>query len=370
MPSCSRTSPCAAAPRSLAGRSVVNMDLVFEIGTEELPASFQKPALEWMAAEINKALDDARLNGEGEAQRANISTFATPRRLVLIVTAIAQRAPDIRKKLSGPPAKQAKQDGKRTKAAEGFARKAGVPLEALQIEGRRVVVEQHLSGQAAAAALPPILEQIVRGIPFRKSMRWDALETDAFARPVHWIAATLDGKPLEVKFADVSSAPKTRGHRFAAPDEFPLPSARDYVNALRKAHVLADWAERSQRIAQEAARAAHEAGGVPRPDPELLETVTGLVEEPFGIAGYFAKEFLQLPPEGLVSEMRGHQKYFAVQDEKGELLPAFVAVSNTKGRDPAVSRRGDGRVLRPRLSDGKVLFRAERKVPPRSGLEH
>src|SRR5437870_860384 len=121
------------------------MDLVFEIGTEELPASFQRPALEWMAA---------------------------------------------------------------------------------------------------ADALPPILEQIVRGIPFRKSMRWDALETDAFARPVHWIAATLDGKPLELKFADVSSAPKTRGHRFAAPDEFPLPSARDYVNALRKAHVLADWAER------------------------------------------------------------------------------------------------------------------------------
>src|SRR5438445_567333 len=240
MPSCSRTSPCAAAPRSLAGRSVVDMDLVFEIGTEELPASFQKPALEWMAAEINKALGDARLNGEGEAQRANISTFATPRRLALIVTAIARRAPDIRKKLSGPPAKQAKQDGKWTKAAEGVARKAGVPLEA---------------------------------------------------------------------------------------------------------------------------------GGVPRPDPELLETVTGLVEEPFGVAGYFEKEFLQLPQEVLVSEMRGHQKYFAVQNEKGELLPAFVAISNTKVRDPAVSRRGYERVLRARLSDGKFFFDEDRKVPLRSRLE-
>src|SRR5439155_1543668 len=133
------------------------------------------------------------------------------------------------KKLSGPPAKQAKQDGKWTKAAEGFARKAGVPLEALQIEGDRVVVEQHVGGHASLEALPPILERIIRGIPFRKSMRWDSLETDAFARPVHWIAATLDGKPLEVKFADVSSAPKTRGHRFAAPGEFPLPSARDYT---------------------------------------------------------------------------------------------------------------------------------------------
>src|SRR2546430_14535078 len=131
MPSCSRTSPCAAAPRSLAGRSVGDMDLVFEIGTEELPASFQRPALEWMAAAINKALDDARLNGEGEAQRANISTFATPRRLALIVTAIAQRAPDIRKKLSGPPAKQAKQAATWPTPSEGLAGKAGFPLERL-----------------------------------------------------------------------------------------------------------------------------------------------------------------------------------------------------------------------------------------------
>src|SRR5437762_12148851 len=135
------------------------VDLVFEIGTEELPASFQKPALEWMAAEINKALDDARLNGEGEAQRANISTFATPRRLALIVTAIAQRAPDIRKKLSGPPAKQAKQDGKWTKAAEGFAGKAVVPLEARQVGGDRVGVEQQVGGRASLGARPAILER-------------------------------------------------------------------------------------------------------------------------------------------------------------------------------------------------------------------
>src|SRR6059058_3597814 len=345
------------------------MDLVFEIGTEELPASFQKPALEWMAAEINKALDDARLNGEGEGQRANIATFATPRRLAMIVTAIAEKAPDVRKKLSGPPAKQALQDGKWTKAAEGFARKAGVAVEALKIEGDRVIVEQQIRGQAAAEALPRILEQIVRGIPFRKSMRWDSLDADSFARPVHWIAAALDGKPLTVKFADVESAPKTRGHRFAAPQEFPLPSARDYVSALRQAHVLADWAERSQRIAAAVARAAREAGGVPRPDPELLETVTGLVEESFAVAGYFEKEFLQLPPEVLVSEMRGHQKYFAVQNEKGDLLPSFVAVSNTKVRDPNVSRRGYERVLRARLSDGKFFFDEDRKVPLRSRVE-
>ncbi|MGZ6124582.1 MAG: glycine--tRNA ligase subunit beta, partial [Myxococcales bacterium] len=259
------------------------MDLVFEIGSEELPASFQKPALEWMAAELNKLLDDNRLNGEGEGERASISTYATPRRLALIVSAIARKAPDVRKKLAGPPAKQAMQGGKWTKAAEGFARKAGVSVEALKLEGDRLVVDQLIHGQTAAEALPRILKHLVRGIPFRKSMRWDALEGDAFARPVHWIAATLDGKPLPVEFADVTSAPRTRGHRFAAPAEFPLPSAKDYLAALRKAHVLADWAERSRRISEEVARAAGEAGGVPRPDPDLLETVTGLVEEPFAV---------------------------------------------------------------------------------------
>src|SRR6266853_1261908 len=138
------------------------MDLLFEIGCEELPAGFQKPALEWMAAEMNRSLDDARLNGEGEAERANIQEYATPRRLTLVVTAIAERAPDVRRTLQGPPAK----------------------------------------------------------------------------------AAFLDGKPLAVQFADVKSGTATRGHRFHAPREFQAPPARRYVEALREAHVITDWAER------------------------------------------------------------------------------------------------------------------------------
>ena len=345
------------------------MNLVLEIGCEELPASFQLPALAYLAAELNQGLDEARLNGDGQGQRATIATYATPRRLALVATAIASKAPDVRKKLSGPPLKQAQADGKWTKAAEGFAKKAGVALEALKIEGDRVVVEQELSGQTAAEALPPLLEKMIRSIPFRKSMRWDSLETDAFARPVHWIAAALDGKPLALAFADVRSGTQTRGHRFHAPAAFDLPAAPDYLNALRKAHVLVDWAERKARVAEEVARAAREAGGVPRPDDELLETVTGLVEEPWAVSGSFDKEFLQLPPEVLVSEMRGHQKYFAVQDEKGALLPAFVAVSNTKVRDPAMSRKGYERVLRARLSDGKFFFDEDRKVPLASRVE-
>lgn len=339
------------------------MDLVFEIGCEELPAGSLKPALDWMAAEMNRALDDGRLNGEGEGQRANIAGYATPRRLALVVTAIAERSPDVNKTVQGPPAKAAFQDGKPTKAAEGFARKLGVPVSALRVEGDRVVVEQQIRGQSAAEALPGILERIIRGIPFKKSMRWDSLDKDAFARPVHWIAAVLDGKPLALSFADVKSGATTRGHRFAAPKEFPVPPAKKYLTDLRAAHVLADWAERKQRIWQEVQRAASEAGGEPLPDDDLLETVTGLVEEPFGVGGHFDRSFLELPPEVLISEMRGHQKYFSVREAKTQrLLPAFVAVSNTRVKDPAVSRRGYERVLRARLSDGKFFFDEDRKV--------
>jgi glycyl-tRNA synthetase beta chain len=339
------------------------MDLLFEIGTEELPAGFQKPALEWMAAELNRGLDDARLNGEGEAERANILEYATPRRLALVATAIAEKAPDVRRTLQGPPAKAAFQDGKPTKAAEGFAKKAGVAVSDLRVEGDRVVVEQQIKGQTAAEALPPLLERIVRGIPFKKSMRWDSLEGDAFARPVHWIVALLDGKLLPVRFADVKSGTVTRGHRFHAPREIALSSPRRYVEMLREAHVIVDWAERKKRIEEEVRRAAQEADGEPLPDDDLLDTVTGLVEEPYAVRGSFDPSFLELPQEVLVSEMRGHQKYFAVRDPgTKKIVPAFVAVSNTKVRDPAVSRRGYERVLRARLSDGKFFFDEDRKT--------
>ena len=346
------------------------MDLVFEIGCEELPSGFLKPALDWLTAELNKSLDDARLNGEGEGQRAAIAAYATPRRLALLVTGIPAQAPDVRKRLSGPPVKAAfGPDGKPTKAGEGFAKKAGVAVSELKVEGDRVVVDQELKGERAGDALPKICEKLVRGIPFRKSMRWGD-GADAFARPVHWIAAVLDGKPLALAFAGVQGGTTTRGHRFHAPGEIQLPKAADYIETMRRAHVLADWAERRARILEEVQRAAKDAGGEALPDDDLLETVTGLVEEPTAVAGSFEPSFLELPPEVLISEMRGHQKYFAVRDpQTKKLLPAFVAVSNTRVRDPAVSRRGYERVLRSRLSDGKFFFDEDRKVPLQSRVE-
>jgi len=328
------------------------MDLVFEIGCEELPASFQQPAVQFMAAEIARSFAGAQ-----------VRTYATPRRLAVVATGLPQGSKDETREVVGPPA------GAPEKAREGFARKSGVPVGALQEKNGRLVATVLTRGVATAEVLPALLEKLIRSIPFRKSMRWDALEADPFARPVHWLAAALDGAPLTVKFADVVSAPKIRGHRFHAPEEFVLPAAGSYLDELREAHVLADWDERKQRVAEEVKRAAGEAGGAPRPDEELLETVTGLVEMPFAVHGSFDRAFLELPPEVLVSEMRGHQKYFAVQDANGALLPAFVAVSNTRVKDPAVSRKGYERVLRARLSDARFFFDEDRKVRLRSRVE-
>ena len=325
------------------------MNLVFEIGAEELPASSQRMAVDYMSAQIKLAYP-----------AASIQTFATPRRLAVIATGLPEGSKDETKEVAGPPANAPE------KAREGFAKKSGVPVSALQEKNGRLVATVVTKGEATADKLPKLLEAIIRGIPFRKKMHWGALETDPFARPVHWVVATLDGKVIPVSFADVTSSDKTRGHRFHSSGTF---AVKSYLETLREQHVLADWDERKKRVAEEVAKAAREAGGMPRPDDDLLETVTGLVEEPSAVHGTFDQAFLELPPEVLVSEMRGHQKYFAVQTNDGKLLPAFVAVSNTKVRDPAVSRKGYERVLRARLSDGKFFFDEDRKQPLRSRVE-
>ncbi|MGZ6143471.1 MAG: glycine--tRNA ligase subunit beta [Myxococcales bacterium] len=323
------------------------MDLILEIGCEELPASFQLDAVEYLIAGIKERFPEAQFPRE---------RYATPRRLAVIATGLSEGSKDSTREVTGPPANAPE------KAREGFARKSGVPVSALREQNGRLVATVVTRGVATAEVLPKLLESLIRSIPFRKSMRWDALETDPFARPVHWIVATLDGVLLPVSFADVESGTESRGHRFHHPGAVRF-TARDYVEALREAHVLVDWEKRKARIKDEVARAAGEAGGVPRPDDDLYETVTGLVEEPSAVAGYFDEDFLELPPEVLVSEMRGHQKYFAVQDAQGKLLPAFVAVSNTRVKDPKVSRKGYERVLRARLSDGKFFFDEDLKTP-------
>ena len=335
-------------------------ELLFEIGTEELPAGEVEPAVEQLRTLVLSGLDGARL-GHGAAR-----TFATPRRLTVLVEAVAERSPDATRQALGPSAKAAfAPDGSHTKAASRFAEAQGVAVAALRRvqtpKGEYLAVEVTEPGRPASALLPAVLGAAVHGIEFKKRMRWGDVE-QGFARPVQWLLAIHGQEVVPVVFADVKSGRMTFGHRFLSPGPHPVAHPRDYPGLLERAQVLADVGTRRERIRSEATQAARRAGGRIREDPALLDQVTELVEWPTALLGSFEERHLDLPPEVLVQEMTSHQRYFPVLAPDGRLLPRFVAISNTPVRDPALSVRGYERVLRSRLSDGRFFFDEDRKV--------
>jgi glycyl-tRNA synthetase beta chain len=337
-------------------------DLLFEIGAEEIPAGFVPAAIEQLERDLAKALDDARLlHGE-------VKAVGTPRRLAVWARDVAPRQADARTEAFGPPVAQAfDAEGKPTQAALGFARSQGVDVSALvraqTPKGERVAVTKVEKGRKAEQVLPALLEKLLLGLRFRKSMRsrWDDV---TFARPVRWLLALYGGRPLKVRFGEVVSGKATYGHRFKAPKAIALKGTpEDYVAKLRKAFVVVDPAERRALVEKEAARAAKAAGGKVLDNPGLVDEVTFLVELPTGIAGEFEKQNLDLPREVVISEMRSHQRYFAVVDGAGNLKNRFVAVAGTPVKDPKVARRGYERVLRSRLADARFFFEEDRKKP-------
>ena len=335
-------------------------ELLFEIGTEEIPAGFAPAALQQLAQDLSKALDDARL-AHGE-----VRAVGTPRRLAVWAREVAPRQGDAISQALGPPVAQAFDPaGNPTPAAAGFARSQGVEVAALERvetpKGLRLAVTKVEKGRKAEQVVPAILERLVSGLRFRKVMRSRAEEV-TFARPVRWMVALLGGRLVPVQFGEVRSGKSTFGHRFLSPRPIPLTGKpEEYVARLRKAHVLVDPDERRAAVEKELSRAAGKSGGSLRPDEPLVEQVTWLVEHPTGIAGSFEKSNLELPPEVVISEMRNHQRYFAVVDGKGRLQNRFVAVSGTPVRDPAVARHGYERVLRARLADARFFFEEDRK---------
>ena len=335
-------------------------DLLFEIGTEEIPASFVPPALRQLEEDLARALDDARL------EHGEVRAVGTPRRLTVWARGLAARQPDARTQALGPAVQAAfGPDGTPTQAALGFARSQGVdPSALLRVatpKGERVAAEKVEKGRRTDAVLPALLEGLLPRIRFRKAMRWGD-ETVTFARPVRWIVALLGGKRIPVRYGDVVSGTASRGHRFMAPKPIALRGTpEDYLARLRRAFVLVDPAERRGEMERQLAAAARRAGGTVRPDPDLLEQVTYLVEHPTAIAGSFEASNLALPPEVVISEMRNHQRYFAVLGRDGKLTNRFVAVSGTPVKDPKVSRHGYERVLRARLADARFFFDEDRK---------
>ena len=336
--------------------------LLFEIGTEEIPAGYIQPALMYMEQAIQKRFRDLGL-GFGQ-----VISAGTPRRLTLAVNDLEGRQSDTRKQHIGPAVKNAFDDnGKPTRAAEGFARSKGLTVDELQIietpKGKYLMALEELKGQATSKLLPEILSDLLRSIPFPKSMHWAGFDLH-FARPIQWLVALYDRQVLDLKINNISAGDKTFGHRFMSPEAVPVKEFDDYSSNLEKKFVIVDPQKRRAVLVDEVRKAVAEKfgqQGVPVLDDNLLDTVTNLVEIPWGVCGSFDKKFLDLPDEALITSMREHQKYFPVVDENGNLMPAFVAVNNTCIKDKELAVSGHERVLRARLEDGLFFFNEDKK---------
>lgn len=333
-------------------------ELIFEIGTEEIPAGYITPAIEQLKKNLAAMLTDLCLSWEG------IHAMATPRRLAVFIEKLGDHQPDRREEVLGPPKKAGfAADGAPTKAAIGFAKSRGVSVEDITIaqtpKGEYLMVAVEEKGRRTQDLLAGLLPDLIKSISFPKSMRWGSGQTQ-FARPLQWLLALYGGELIPFQVDSLSSGKTTRGHRFMSPGACAVTSSSHYQELLRENHVLVDPEQRKTAVREEIARAAAEAGGRILPDEELVETVSNLVEKPFAVCGSFDKHFLELPREVLITSMREHQKYFAITDSQEKLLPSFVAVNNTCVKDRKMAAEGHQRVIRARLEDALFFFKADR----------
>jgi glycyl-tRNA synthetase beta chain len=286
----------------------------------------------------------------------------------VLVRGLAAQQPDQQLKRRGPPVNAAfDAEGKPTRAALAFAESCGVAPEALtrarEGKGEFLFHEGLKRGAATPALLPAIVQASLDALPIPKRMRWGSSDAE-FVRPVHWLVMLFGGEVVPARILDTDSGNATRGHRFHAPGALPLAAPADYAATLReRGHVLADFAERRERIHSQVLARAAALGGRAVAGDALLDEVTALVEWPVAVEGRFEERFLKLPREVLVSTLQEHQRYFAVEDANGALTPWFITVANIESRDPQKVREGNERVVRPRLSDAAFFFDQDRKRP-------
>lgn len=338
-------------------------ELLFEIGTEEIPAGYIEPALCFMAASVGKRFAELGL------KHGLIRTAGTPRRLTLSVEDLQEKQEDQRVEHVGPATKAGFDDkGNPTKAAQGFARSKGVHAEDLRVietaKGEYLMAVEEVTGKETVELLPALLAALFEEIPFPKSMHW-AGSTLTFARPLQWLLILYNGEVVNLEIEGIQSDNRTCGHRFMAPDFFQVNDYADYLRKLEKNFVIAETEKRRQMVVEEVRRVVseqkREQEAQPFLDEGLIDTVTNLLEIPWGVYGSFDERFLELPREVLVTSMREHQKYFPVTNGAGDLLPLFVAVNNTRVDDSEMAANGHERVLRARLEDGIFFFNEDKK---------
>ena len=337
-------------------------NFLLEIGTEELPPSFIKPALEFLRIEFDVRMRRERLTPE------KVETFGTPRRLIIIAYGVPEVQPESEELIVGPSLSAAfDEEGNPTRAAVGFARSKGASVDELvKVEnppGKRgvyVAIRRRVSGKRAEEVISSLIPQLIRDIPFRKSMRWGTGRL-RFARPIRWITAVFGGRTVEFEIDGIRSGNTSRGHRFLSPEPFTVREASDFLNELEKRFVIADISRREAIILDSLNSLSKRVGGKVLKDRELLSEVVNLVEYPVPLIGSFDREFLRLPKEVPVVVMRDHQRYFSIVDEDGKLKNHFIAVSNIKVSDEQKIIRGYEKVLRARLSDALFFYNEDRK---------
>src|SRR5215470_15679429 len=341
-------------------------DFLLEIGCEEIPARMIDAAAQELRERVEKLLERERLK-----PASGLSGFDTPRRLSVMAAGIPASQPDVTEQVTGPSLTVAYKDGQPTPAAHAFAKKAGVDVSRLEKtstpKGEYLSAKVTKKGRAASAILAEFLPKEISSLYWPKNMYWRK-SNERFVRPVRWLVAMLDGEVIPLEFGGVRAGNQTRGHRILSAADVRIARSSEYVDSLRSAKVLGRT-EREQQIRKALDAATRTVAGARwREDAGLLDTVVNLTEWPSAILGSFDREFLQLPEEVLVTVMRDHQKYFALEDAKGKLLPHFLAVLNTDGDPQGLIRHGNERVLRARFNDARFFWQTDQKHPLRDRL--
>ena len=343
-------------------------DLLLELGTEELPPKALKGLSEAFRNGIAKGLADAALSYD------EIKSYATPRRLAVVVSRLDATQADKSVERRGPALQAAfDEEGCPTRAATGFAKSCGVEVEQLSkletAKGAWLAYTLQEKGKHSRELLPDIFQNALDKLPIPRRMHWGDLDA-LFVRPVHWAIILLGDEVIETEILSVSTDNKTYGHRFHYPHSITLSAPSEYETLLQdKGMVIADFAKRQALIQQQIMTAGAEAGGHAVIDPDLLDEVTSMVEWPQVIVGEFDRHFLEVPSEALISAMKKHQKYFHMVDNNGQLMPYFITISNIESSDPRQIKEGNERVIRPRLSDASFFWSQDKKNPLENQLE-
>jgi len=340
-------------------------DLLLEIGTEELPAHVVDLGTKQLQEKAKELLAEHRI-GHGP-----VSVWGTPRRLVLSITQVEEEQADLLEEVKGPPASIAFAEGQPTKAAIGFAERQGVEVSELVVkktpQGEYVFAQRKEQGLPSREILPELLPQLIAALSFPKTMRWGEVDF-RFPRPIRWLVALFGDEVVPFSIAGVDSGNLSWGHRFYCSGPVPV-TPSTYLDDLRRAWVIVDGDERRQTIIRLVEEAAKACGGQVLWDEDLLAEVTNLVEYPVAVWGEFGSDMLELPREVLITPMKEHQRYFAVLNQEGELLPRFIAVANGGKDNLPEIRQGFERVLAARLADAKFFWEVDRKTPLEGYIE-